>query len=137
MSVIDPTATDLFAGTGRKELAAIEALCTPLHVKAGQTITRQGTYAHECVVIIEGTINVERDGTTLAVAGPGEMIGELALLDSHHTKRTATATAVSDCRLLVFSATDFNRLIAEHPTVATRINAVAVHRLLTDLDRQP
>ena len=134
MSIIDPAELELFAGVGRKELAQIEALCTPLHIAAGSVVTRQGTFGHECVVIVEGAVEVKRSGEVIATAGPGEMVGELSLLEGRHAKRTATAHAVTDCRLLVFSTTDFDRLIREHPTIAARIRTTAVHRLTADLD---
>lgn len=131
---VDPATLELFSGCDRREMRSIEALFTAIDVPAGKVVTRQGATGDECILIGKGSVVVERDGETVAHVGPGQMIGEIALLQGRSHKRNATVRAATDCALLVFSVSDFERLIAEHPTVAARITHTAVQRLAEDLD---
>lgn len=84
-------------------LPALEQLAAglrPRHVPAGEVIYAQGDAADGCFVIESGRADVLGDGLPIATVGPGELVGEIALL--RHVRRTATVRAVTemDLRLL-------------------------------------
>jgi CRP-like cAMP-binding protein len=63
----------------------------------------------------------------LRVAGPGEVFGELALLDDE--PRSADAVALEPCQLLLLAAADFRRFLDGQPGVARRLLALLSRRL--------
>jgi CRP-like cAMP-binding protein len=69
-------------------------------VAAGETVYQQGDPADGCFVIESGTADVLGDGQPIATLGPGELVGEIALL--RQVPRTATVRAATemDVRLL-------------------------------------
>jgi len=78
-------------------LPALEQLAAglrPWRVPAGETLYRQGDPADGCLIIQEGQAEVLGDGRTVATVGPGELVGEIALL--RQVPRTATVRATSD-----------------------------------------
>jgi MFS family permease len=84
-------------------LPALEQLASglrPRHVAAGEIVYRQGDDADGCFVIESGTADVLGDGRTIATVGPGDLVGEIALL--RDVPRTATVRAATemDLRLL-------------------------------------
>jgi MFS family permease len=84
-------------------LPALEQLAAglrPRHVPAGAVVYQQGDAADGCLVIEQGNAEVIGDGRLIATVGPGELVGEIALL--RQVSRTATVRAVTemDLRLL-------------------------------------
>ena len=56
----------LFEGLGKKEVAQIEAISTPISVAAGREIVTEGTRGRECFVVLDGTVGVDQDGERIA-----------------------------------------------------------------------
>ena len=108
------------------ELATVSALADELSVPAGHELTREGEPGHEFVVIVEGAATVERGGDTVATLGPGDFLGEIALLV--RTNRTATVTTTEPSRLLVFDDRAFRELTGRIPTLAARAWAATADR---------
>jgi MFS family permease len=84
-------------------LPALEQLAAglgPRHVVAGETLYEQGAEPDGCFVIERGRAEVVGNGRRIAEVGPGELVGEIALL--RHVRRTATVRALTemDVRLL-------------------------------------
>lgn len=69
----------------------------PVHVAAGSLVFRQGDVGDRYYVVESGEVEVVGDGRVVAVLGPGEGFGEIALL--RRTPRTATVVARTDVRL--------------------------------------
>src|SRR5437762_2171000 len=66
-------------------------------LQAGDELVRQGDFGQDIYLVLDGVIRVERDGTRLADAGPGAMLGERAVLEGG--TRTSTLVAVTRCRV--------------------------------------
>lgn len=122
----------LFEGLGKKEVAHIESISTPISVAAGREIVTEGTRGRECFVVLDGTVGVDRHGERVAEIGAGGVVGEISLIDREQ-ERTASVVALTDTDVLVFSAQEFNSLVAEHPAVTARIEQAAVKRLAADI----
>jgi CRP-like cAMP-binding protein len=90
-------------------------LADEVDLPAGRVAARQGSSGDEFFVIIDGTVRIERDGQHLRDLGPGDFFGELALLGK--VGRTATATCVTACRLLVVGHREFHELLTRFPTI--------------------
>ena len=121
----------LFEGLSKKQLSQVSSLMTPLDLKAGKVLARQGEVGREFLILLEGQVEVVRDGKIIAVRGPGDFIGEIALLDNR--PRTATVTARTDVVVEVFRG-EFASLLAKAPELSSQI-MVTMARRLAALDR--
>ena len=125
----------LFARFGRNELEQVSRLVDEIDVPAGQELLSQGAFAQEFFVISDGSVRVERDGKVIRSLGPGDFLGEIALLDGG--KRTASATAEVPSRLLVLGHREFHSLLDKFPSVRTAVLeglAARVRHLMPDLE---
>ncbi len=121
-------AVPLFAELGQKELQRVGQLTDVIDLSSGRVLMRQGETGSEMMVLIDGTVSVQRDGAFLAERGPGEVLGEMALLSD--APRSATVTLTSDARLLVVARREFNALLDEMPTVRAQIMECLARRLM-------
>lgn len=84
-------------------------------------IVKQGEPGDAMFLVLEGEVRVRLviagKETILAVLGPGEFFGEIALFD--HGPRSADVVANQDSTLLKISAADFQRLASDAPELAT------------------
>lgn len=89
----------------------------------GEVVIHQGDAGDALFVIEEGRVEIvaERDGheTVLRTAGPGELLGEMALFEKE--PRSATVRARGQARILTIDRRHFLRRISEDPTLAFRI----------------
>lgn len=116
----------LFASCRRSELSAIARLCTPVTVGEGFVLTAQGGPGMECFVIGQGTAEVSVDGRTIATVGPGDCVGEMALLDGG--RRRATVTARTPMTVYVLTRAELRALIDGHADVGRTIVATMDER---------
>lgn len=114
----------LFAGLDATRIAAIARLLKPQIVPERQAIVRRGEPADAMFFIMDGEVSVEIEPPVKL--GKGQFFGEVGLL--RDTTRNATVTALGECRLLVLDRADFLRLMAQHPDLKARIEAVAAER---------
>jgi CRP-like cAMP-binding protein len=117
----------LFSECSRSELDAVAAVADELRLPAGREVMRQGARGRELVVLMEGEVEVARDGEVLATRGPGDFLGELALVT--HRPRSATVTATTDLRVLVLERGAFERLVREVPSIALKVLKAVGERL--------
>ena len=124
---------DLFAGLTRRQRRKVERLFTSATFRPGRRLMEEGTHGRECLVIVSGTVVVERHGERIAELGPGDVVGEVALLASGAERiRTATVTAVGAVEALVFTPLNFELLLAQYPHIAARVQRLALHRVADD-----
>jgi CRP-like cAMP-binding protein len=97
-----------------------------LSVPEGKHLADQGDYAYELFVIEEGTAEVIQDGDTVAELGPGEMFGEMGVLEK--AQRNATVIAKTPMTLITLSHWDVTRLAKESPEAIDQIRAVIEKR---------
>lgn len=78
-------------------------------IRAGKTVMEQGTPGDELFLLLDGVVQVEVDGNTMAEIGPGAVLGERAVLEGG--KRTATIRAITGCKVAAVPA---DRLQRDH-----------------------
>ena len=98
-----------------------------LSLPAGKDLTIEGRPAREFFILMDGGAVVRRKGRKIRELGPGEMVGEIALLNQG--PRTATVTLTEPSRVLVLTARDFHALLRELPALAVKVLAVVGERL--------
>jgi len=119
----------MFSTCDAREVERIGMLTEEVDLPAGRVLFSQGDSASELFVVVSGQVRVERDGRLLAVRGPGEFFGEIALVSEG--TRTATATLETDCRLFVLGHRDFHSLMDEFPSLKMRVLETLAMRVRT------
>jgi len=108
-----------------RQLADIAPYASELTVPAGHRLLLDGPFAQELVLVGAGRGRVRCAGEAVAELGPGDVFGALA--PPRTTYPTATVTAISDLRLVMFSARDIRLLREAVPeTVAALLTACAL-----------
>jgi CRP-like cAMP-binding protein len=117
----------LFAGLRDADLTQIERLADEVDVPSATSLTREGQFGHEFFVIVEGRVRVERDGRKINELGPGDFVGEIALIDGR--PRTATVTTEAPTRLLVLAHREFRTLLDSFPQIERQVLVALAHRV--------
>jgi CRP/FNR family transcriptional regulator, cyclic AMP receptor protein len=94
---------------------------------AGDVVFREGDAGDAMYVVLEGTVEVKANGEHVETLGPGEVLGEMALIDQG--PRAATVVAQSACRLARIPEKRFLFMVRETPHFALQIMRVMAHRL--------
>jgi len=102
------------------DLTQLAALVDECDVPDGTVLVRQGDIGRSSYVIVDGWAAVSVSGTAIAAVGPGDHVGEMALLDNQ--PRSATVTAKSPMRVLEIGPAAMSRFL-HHPEV---LRAIAV-----------
>ncbi|MGI8755244.1 MAG: Crp/Fnr family transcriptional regulator [Acidimicrobiales bacterium] len=123
----------MFSSLSQKDLGRIAKASNEVTIAPEQVLVDQGDAGREAYVIIDGTATVKRNGRKVGNLGPGDAIGEMALLD--HGPRTATVTADTAMTALVLTAREFGGVLEEVPAVAHKILAQLASKV-RELDRQ-
>lgn len=93
---------------------------------AGTTIFNAGDPGAEMFGIIEGEVEIRGDGVIFDTLGPGDIFGEMALVDG--SPRSGSAVATADTVLAAIDRHRFLFLVQETPTFAIEIMGVMADR---------
>lgn len=123
---------DLFRGFGPDAVADLCEAAIELRRRRGTTVFVQGDAGDRCYVIASGAVRIsayQPDGreTVLAVLGPGDVFGELALFDD--APRSADATVVDDAQLLSLDRAALVAAVRSYPDTALTMLAALSRRL--------
>jgi CRP-like cAMP-binding protein len=114
-------ANPFFAVLPDDELDAVARVASEVHVAAGEPLTSEGDFGHALFVVDSGTADVTRDGVGVGQVGPGDVVGEIAVLASG--RRTASVVATSPLTLISLFKRDVWALEREAPEAARRVRA--------------
>jgi len=98
-----------------------------LQIGAGQPVFKVGDPGDRMYVLMTGEADIVVGNVVVERAGPGALLGELALVDA--TPRTATVMAITDCSLLPIDVKRFRFLVQETPNFALHVMKVIAERL--------
>ena len=129
---------DLFAGASPEDIDAVANLAIEQRFRDGESIFSRGAPGEGMLIVLQGTIrlsivSVEGRELILREAGPGDVIGEIAVLDSG--RRTADATAVGPVVAGFIAQASFVRLLATRPALQMPILQVLCARLRDTTDQ--
>ena len=116
----------LFAELDAAEISDIMELLRARVAEAGEVIVREGDPAHSMYFIAAGEVEVALKKKRLRL-GVGQFFGEVAVL--RRARRSATATAITRCNLLVLDAGDLHALMSRDPRVAARVKDMVQKRV--------
>ena len=110
-----------FAGLPEAELDVVARVASEREVAAGEALTTQGEFGH-CLFLVEsGSAEVSTNGATVGQVGPGDVVGEVAVLASG--RRTASVVATSPLRAIALFKRDVWALERRAPEAARRLRA--------------
>ena len=116
----------IFAEVPDEDLTVITTFATTDEVPEGKTIVKEGDYANAFMAIEEGTARVLRDGQQVGELGPGDIFGEIGLIEKE--RRTATVEATSRVRLIKIEHWELQRMKKKLPDVYEKIAQLARER---------
>jgi CRP-like cAMP-binding protein len=123
---------ELFSDFSVKQLEAVSLVARKKTLQRRDELFHKGDHGGEVFVVASGklkalTTSAKGDDVVFSILSPGEVFGEVALLGA--TPRTATVTAIEDCRLLVIDRRDFMSFLRTNPEVSAKLLAVLAIRL--------
>src|SRR5689334_21845556 len=128
----------LFSDLEQGELERFSRVAIPRSFPAATRVFHEGDHSDACYIIRSGSFRVTREHSdgraiTLATLGPGDIFGELAMLDGE--VRSASVEALEDGELLALPANEVRSLLARHPDITVKLVAALVRRLRTANER--
>jgi len=122
----------LFASLDERELDRLIEATTTRKLKAKEVLFRKGDPGNQLFGILVGSLKVTAVGAdgkdvVFSLMGPGEVIGEIALLDGE--PRSATAVAVEATTLVTLHRRDFVPFLERHPRATIGLAAVLAARV--------
>ncbi|HKW71742.1 MAG TPA: cyclic nucleotide-binding domain-containing protein, partial [Candidatus Dormibacteraeota bacterium] len=109
----------MFGTLSLEQLASIDRLMVTRHYVKGESVFRRGDVGGELYVIVDGEIRVhlDHDGgeATVAMQGPGTVLGEMSVFDEQ--PRSANAQAMADTTVRVLRRDRLQAIVHEHPDV--------------------
>ena len=109
----------IFAGLSHDQVETLAKYAEEKDVPAGEVLTHEGRYEGGLIVVISGSVEIEREGRQVDTLGPGEIFGEIATIDGG--PRTATSRAVEDSRVVLVSPRQFNEVLDEAPELRSTV----------------
>jgi CRP/FNR family transcriptional regulator, cyclic AMP receptor protein len=122
----------LFSDLEQGELERFSLVAVPRSFPAATRVFHEGDHSDACYIVRSGSFRVTREHSdgraiTLATLGPGDIFGELAMLDGE--VRSASVEALEDGELLALPASEVRALLSRHPEITVKLIAALVRRL--------
>lgn len=122
----------IFQGVDQEAAEALAKELEMVEARKGEVIFNEGEPGDCLYIVLSGKVKVGRrasDGrqNLIAIMGPSDMLGELSLFDPG--PRTATATAVTDCRLARLRKQALRPWLTNRPEIAEQLLRVLARRL--------
>lgn len=123
----------LFGELDEEELERFSRVAVPRSYPAGTRVFHEGDHSDACYIIRSGTFRVTREhpdgrAITLATLGPGNIVGELAMLDGE-VRSASVETLGGDGELIALPARDVRALLRKHPEITVKMVAALTRRL--------
>jgi len=123
----------LFGELDHHDLSTISHHVGEVEMSEGEVLFEQGSIPYEMFVIEEGTAEVTKDGQALKTLGPGDVVGEIALL--RFQRRMGTVRVTSPLRAVTVSADDLQVIEEEMPEIAGQLRSIMTAREREIADR--
>jgi CRP-like cAMP-binding protein len=123
----------LFEHASKRELARVAAIATEVQHPQDVALVREGRRDDGFFILLEGEVDVRRQGHRLQTLKRGDFFGEIALLA--RSPRTATVTTGTPVEALRIEGKDFKNLLKASPTLAVKVLEELADRLSTAVVR--
>ena len=124
----------LFGGLDDESLSVLARELPTVHVETGEVVVSEGEQAREMYVVIGGELEVIKEGRTggdvrVALFGPGDWFGEMAILDVQ--PRSASVRAVAPTMLVRITAEEVDKLLYRRDLKAYALFVMNIARELS------
>lgn len=116
-----------FAALPTKDLETLARYTMEAGRPAGTVLVEQGHIGLQMMYLRSGRAVAQRDGREIAELGPGDVVGEMAMIDGKPS--SATVTLTEDAVLLVMSVDEFNHAMSEVPGLPSSLLRTLTARL--------
>jgi CRP/FNR family transcriptional regulator, cyclic AMP receptor protein len=117
---------DRFSGLSDRDVAKIAKAGTYITVPADWALMGEGTSADKAYLLISGEVSVRKDGKEVATLGPGDIFGEMGIVN--HKLRSATVISLSRLECLHFTREKLIELEEQIPEFREALEASARER---------
>jgi CRP/FNR family transcriptional regulator, cyclic AMP receptor protein len=122
----------VFSTLSPEELEHVAQVAMPRRFQAGEIVFKEGDEGSTCYVVRSGRARAVREhpdgrSITLAHFGPGDIFGEMAMLDGD--RRSATVESIDETDAIAILSTDMHRLLREYPDISVKLIAALGRRL--------
>ena len=109
------------------EVALIASRGTQVHLPANWSLIWEKTPADKAYIILRGEVSVRRRGSEIARLGPGDTVGESAIVA--HRLRNASVVSLTEMDVLHFTSEAVRQLLGEVPAFRTALEETTRERL--------
>ncbi|MDA3039332.1 MAG: cyclic nucleotide-binding domain-containing protein [Actinomycetota bacterium] len=120
-------ATALFSTCSDKQLELIGKVTDRTSAAAGTVLVKQDSVPHQMAILISGSAKVEVGDKEVANLGPGDVVGELAMIDSKPA--SATVTMTTDGEAWMVARSGFRPVWEQNPDMSRALLEAVVARL--------
>jgi CPA1 family monovalent cation:H+ antiporter len=113
----------IFSGMRPQDIQEVTDRAITVYARKGINLVRQGEAGFDFFVVLDGTADVTMGGSVVATLGPGDVFGEMALMEGG--KRVADVVATSAMRLATMMVWDFREMTKNHPEVMEKLKELA------------
>jgi CRP/FNR family transcriptional regulator, cyclic AMP receptor protein len=130
--VLNPTAKAVLSSLPERLSARLFADAKSRHISAGEVLFAAGDAGNGCYRLERGLLKViitspQGEERILAILGPGEIAGEISIIDGR--PRSASVIAIDDCDLTFISQQNFEKYIKQDPDIYRYLVNVLALRL--------
>jgi CRP-like cAMP-binding protein len=125
--VIALEGVELFRSLSPEQLARIGSIAHEVRLPPHKDVIEPSKPVDALYVIVDGAVELARDGEPLTVARQNEVLGAWALFDESDPI-PLTARTVEDARLLRIGRDDFYDLLADNSEITSAIFSTLVKR---------
>jgi serine phosphatase RsbU (regulator of sigma subunit) len=126
--------TALFANVPDETLMSLQDKMEAIRLPAGTILFREGEPGDGLYLVVEGRLEIISDDVLIATRGPGEYVGELALVDD--AQRSATCRAEGDVTLLKLHRADFQQILKTSSEAANAMLRLLVRKIREDTEQR-
>ena len=128
LEILDQIAhVEMLHSLSPSEVQALIPLLKPLSVESGTVLCREGDPGDAMFMIVDGEADIYSGPQLMAMLGPGEMFGEMALLTGE--ERSASVVARTPMHLYELDKTDFDGMLTQSPQLASGLSRILARRL--------
>jgi CRP-like cAMP-binding protein len=127
-AAVDLSQVPMFSKLSQSALAEVSAALRPKQLAGGQVLFNQGDPGQELILVEQGKIAIfiptqesASAGQAIRIFQPGEILGEMALIDQK--PRSTSARAEEACRIFTLTGEDFRRILSQNPEMSVSVMA--------------
>lgn len=122
----------VFSALAVDDLERVARVAMQRRFEAGEVVFKEGDEGSTCYIVRSGRARAIREhpdgrSITLAHFGPGDIFGEMAMLDGE--RRSATVETTDATEAIAILSTDMHRLLREYPDISVKLIAALGQRL--------